>query len=287
MFLSVFKVYCALAIGIESNSADESVTFKETRYENCKPAIGGPGIGKPCIFPFKWIRTGKTYTECTTDGGNEHWCSTKVDEDGEHLSGNWGECGPGCPGVPDDGDRTVYKYCPAEGNKKCRFPFTIDGFSYRGCLESSSHRHGFCLTKDPTAEDLLVKVGCTASCPKDYWLTDKDVPMEDIIIGLIKTSVVVTSINREKNCTHHLNNKFEEMDKSKLPKEVNSTRSWKEAFKQACKNSLNCVGHENSMECQSRQVEKRKNALTKRKHDRRPLAKSDCKIQCGYPDKDY
>ena len=29
------------------------------------------------------------------------WCSTKVDDNGQHITGNWGDCGPDCPGEDD------------------------------------------------------------------------------------------------------------------------------------------------------------------------------------------
>tara|TARA_B100002051_G_scaffold260194_1_gene280474 strand:+ start:1091 stop:2476 length:1386 start_codon:yes stop_codon:yes gene_type:complete len=49
-----------------------------------------------CKFPFKY--QGKTYTECTTDGPDTLpgfrplWCSTKVDSNNQHVSGNFKTC---------------------------------------------------------------------------------------------------------------------------------------------------------------------------------------------------
>ena len=43
---------------------------------SCK-AVNGPGVGKPCIFPF--IVLGKSHTSCTLAGGkdvNKLWCSS-------------------------------------------------------------------------------------------------------------------------------------------------------------------------------------------------------------------
>ena len=39
-----------------------------------------------------------TYHECVVDNDGA-WCSTEVDDDGVHVSGQgkWGICGPGCP----------------------------------------------------------------------------------------------------------------------------------------------------------------------------------------------
>jgi len=48
----------------------------------------------PCIFPFSF--RGKIFDECTTfsDPDEKLWCSTKVDENGLHVSAGkyWGHC---------------------------------------------------------------------------------------------------------------------------------------------------------------------------------------------------
>ncbi len=53
---------------------------------------------KPCIFPFTY--EGVTYNNCTVanDPDNMPWCSTKVDEDGNHVKAGryWGHCDPDC-----------------------------------------------------------------------------------------------------------------------------------------------------------------------------------------------
>ena len=62
----------------------------------------GPDPGKPCIFPFKSDKTGITYNTCTTDGNDpsdlKAWCSTQVNDSGEHVSGigKWGYCEQKC-----------------------------------------------------------------------------------------------------------------------------------------------------------------------------------------------
>ena len=47
-----------------------------------------------CIFPF--IINNVTYYTCTYDygftTGNKPWCSTLVDENSNHVKGNWGVC---------------------------------------------------------------------------------------------------------------------------------------------------------------------------------------------------
>ena len=56
---------------------------------------------KPCQFPFKF--KGRTFYECTTitgtDDNDEYeygnpWCSTKTDDNGNHISGQgvYGDC---------------------------------------------------------------------------------------------------------------------------------------------------------------------------------------------------
>ena len=57
--------------------------------------LGGPNL--PCIFPFKY--KDKIYNECHSDTYGV-WCSTKIDATGKHVTGHWGFCGQGCPGVP-------------------------------------------------------------------------------------------------------------------------------------------------------------------------------------------
>ena len=61
---------------------------------NCM-TIGGNFPNKPCIFPFKF--DGSTYYNCKHEDDSPSWCSTKVDENGNHVKGNWGDCGPFCP----------------------------------------------------------------------------------------------------------------------------------------------------------------------------------------------
>ena len=55
----------------------------------------------PCEFPFIW--DGNKYYSCTTDDADgkiteKPWCSTKVDLDGKHISGQglYGDCPDSC-----------------------------------------------------------------------------------------------------------------------------------------------------------------------------------------------
>merc|ERR1719186_2584170 len=63
--------------------------------------IDGPAKGESCVFPFTFF--GETYTECVHESWNDfYWCSTKVDANGNHVSGggHWGECNPDtCAGI--------------------------------------------------------------------------------------------------------------------------------------------------------------------------------------------
>ena len=60
----------------------------------------GPDSDKPCVFPFTFAKV--TYNNCTTKGNepgdNKAWCSTKVDESGNHIGGqgNYGFCEQRC-----------------------------------------------------------------------------------------------------------------------------------------------------------------------------------------------
>ena len=52
-------------------------------------------LNTACIFPF--TVQGNTYYSCTYDFNfitkhQKPWCSTKTDENGKHISGNWGVC---------------------------------------------------------------------------------------------------------------------------------------------------------------------------------------------------
>ena len=65
---------------------------------NCL-TTGGAKPDKKCMFPFTY--KGVTHKACT-DHGNEDpewlpWCSTKVDDYGGHVGGNWGDCSEECP----------------------------------------------------------------------------------------------------------------------------------------------------------------------------------------------
>jgi len=268
-------------------TADEEseVDFSSSPFERgeCLNTIGGPGEGKPCIFPFTFAKTGKKYTECTTDGGHEYWCSTKVDDEGFHLSGNWGECGEGCPGVPLNGSRVVYTHCPSrEDEAACIFPFSIDGYSYKGCLPMEGFDHGFCMIQHPEIEDKLKKAPCSNGCPKDEYITHIDLSVEEILTRLLTQHTVFTTIDRDGQCGDHLQAKFEEVNQDDLPEVAKSAKTWKEAHSLVCRNSEYCAGND-SKACRTKMVEKRRNKVQAEDGGQR-TPKSDCKIRCGHPE---
>ena len=70
---------------------------QESRNE-CR-TVGGPDPDQSCIFPFKF--QDKIYNECPfdPDDPSKTWCSTKVDNNGNHVVGQkkWGHCSASCP----------------------------------------------------------------------------------------------------------------------------------------------------------------------------------------------
>ena len=54
------------------------------------------GRREKCVFPF--IYKGQKYHTCTTVHANRAWCATRVDHEGQVVSGHWGDCHPrDCP----------------------------------------------------------------------------------------------------------------------------------------------------------------------------------------------
>jgi len=258
------------------------------KSKNCI-ATGGPGKGKPCIFPFHWVKTGKTYTECTTDGGAEFWCSTKIDELGDHLSGNWGECPAHCL---KDADKTllettgVRKSCQGE-EATCIFPLTLGGYSYRGCVDSPSHNHGKCVGRNSETGKAM-ETGCTKNCPRDLLLTNLDHTMAHILKALMQKPIITNKIKRvplmtkKASCQNMLRKKFSQSDKKLHPKQLQAAKSWDEAFKMACETSSYCLNSK-SPACKSSKITLRKTQV-KDKSDADIEYKADCKISCGFPD---
>ena len=60
--------------------------------------VAGPSSGMKCIFPFTMRRTRDTYHACPPNPESGiPFCSTRVDEMGIHIPGNWGDCSAECP----------------------------------------------------------------------------------------------------------------------------------------------------------------------------------------------
>ena len=86
LFLEISYVFSILAINLGT----------------CLVKKQGGTQRKPCIFPFMVLGRSSnglnvTYDTCThiLDPDGRFWCSTKVDENGVHQSGNWGHCDQG------------------------------------------------------------------------------------------------------------------------------------------------------------------------------------------------
>jgi len=83
--------------------ADDSDSIKQ----ECE-TVGGPRAGLPCIIPFRF--GGKLHTGCIQDSDPDlkFWCSTKVDQDLNHVPNedNWAHCGQGCKKIDSGKGRT-------------------------------------------------------------------------------------------------------------------------------------------------------------------------------------
>jgi len=199
----LYEVY-ALTAEVGNNYDDESGGNK-----NCK-TIGGARKGKPCIFPFKY--GDKEHHTCTKDGDDdvhEKWCSTKVDGDGVHVSGEWGKCSIGCAGV-DYADFEP-QYCDTEeSGEKCFIPFSLKGFTYHGCVTSDGGKP-WCTIKDQDAEKGFRRANCSKSCPRDMLLSSIKLSTEEIIASLKTTPNVVSKMEEGEKCEDALS--FEKMKK--------------------------------------------------------------------------
>ena len=80
---------------------DQLECFEYLGRENGKECrtVGGSDPDQSCIFPFKF--QDKIYNACPfdPDDPSQTWCSTKVDNDGNHVVGQkqWGHCSALCP----------------------------------------------------------------------------------------------------------------------------------------------------------------------------------------------
>ena len=89
-------------------------TPQEYDYEEeavCLTSADSMDPEKECVFPF--TANGTTYHGCPMDftgDKTKRWCSTKTDENGEHIAGinAWGYCTKGCK--PEISPGTKYAY---------------------------------------------------------------------------------------------------------------------------------------------------------------------------------
>ena len=72
----------------------------------CLTTIDSPTKDTPCAIPFKF--NGKLKNGCTTetDPDGRFWCSTKVDDNLDHVGGQgfWGYCSDACPKLTISGN---------------------------------------------------------------------------------------------------------------------------------------------------------------------------------------
>lgn len=79
--------------------------FTDAEGRGVCTTISGPSEGLPCVFPFKFQEF--TFEGCTTitDPEKRPWCSTKVDDAMNHITGegHWAHCDPStCPIIPEE-----------------------------------------------------------------------------------------------------------------------------------------------------------------------------------------
>ena len=106
-----------------------------------------------CLFPFKL--DDKTFNSCTDeeDPDGRFWCSTKLDESGKHIQGNWGYCSEDCfSSATEEPEKptclTTDESASAVKNAPCVFPWKRGNQTYDSCTtdEDPDGRH-WCTTK--------------------------------------------------------------------------------------------------------------------------------------------
>ena len=133
---------------------------------SCK-TVSGAKPNTTCIFPFEY--QGHIYQTCKHDLDNTRWCSTKVDSNGKHQLGHWGNCGEDCP-----------KGCHVINQKReiveCKFPFhvpySINGNQlFHDCLKQYPEDEVspmICYTKkNSTTNEAVIGQGDWGICEKE------------------------------------------------------------------------------------------------------------------------
>ena len=103
-----------LIIGLSVCMAVAIPTPQEYDYEEeavCLTSSDSMDPEKECVFPF--TANGTTYHGCPMDftgDKTKRWCSTKTDENGEHIAGinAWGYCTKGCKLEISPGTKHAY-----------------------------------------------------------------------------------------------------------------------------------------------------------------------------------
>ena len=110
--------YTLLHLVYDKNSGLKVLGTFLFSFLGCK-TIKGADPNALCIFPFRF--RGKMHDTCIGTN-NQAWCSTKVDNLGNHVKGKWGDCGQGCP-FPEIKDGKLFSNFSATPN--CLESFVI------------------------------------------------------------------------------------------------------------------------------------------------------------------
>ena len=88
-----------------------------------------------CIFPWKYYHGGPTYNGCANpdDGTGGNWCSTKLNNHGNHIYGNWKYCDEGCPVHVNDNDQKFSDITELHPYKPTNTDTSTTIISYENC----------------------------------------------------------------------------------------------------------------------------------------------------------
>ena len=151
------------------------------RKQTCKTTneSGSKKKNAPCQFPFT-VGDDKTFDACTTelDPDGRFWCSTKVDNSGKHVSGNYGYCSDDCFSSTTTTTTTTTEKptClttdePASfvKNAPCIFPWKIGDQTYDSCTtDDDPDGRLWCATKLDASGTLIDRQWgyCPEECRK-------------------------------------------------------------------------------------------------------------------------
>jgi hypothetical protein len=122
-------------------------------------AVTGPAAGQQCVFPFTF--RGQTFNQCTLVGNNpgetEPWCSTAVNANGVHISGqgNWGFCSAGCGATTQAPASTTVgvRNCPPGNNNANCCTAASPCSTGEGDCDNDSHCQGALLCGSNNCRD--------------------------------------------------------------------------------------------------------------------------------------